>query len=174
MCALIATELALGPALIGQMRLAGLLHDVGKIGIPDAILTKPSALTDAEYEQMKRHSTLGEQIVAAAGLSTEARWVRHHHERYDGTGYPDGLAGEDIPLQSRIILTADAFEAMTSDRPYRMALGRDVAIAELRRCAGTQFDRSVVQAFCRALESSPEQVDDLSSVPAAQGRLVPA
>jgi diguanylate cyclase (GGDEF)-like protein len=174
LCALIATELALGPALIGRMRLAGLLHDVGKIGIPDAILTKPGALTDPEYEQMKRHSTLGEEIVAAAGLSTEARWVRHHHERYDGTGYPDGLAGEGIPFQSRIILTADAFEAMTSDRPYRAALGRDVAIAELRRCAGTQFDRSIVQAFCRALESSPERVDDFSSVPAARGRLVSA
>ncbi len=100
LCVLIATELALAPALIGQMRLAGLLHDVGKIGIPDAILTKPAALTDAEYEQMKRHAVLGAEIAAAAGLATEARWIRHHHERYDGTGYPDRLAGKDIPLQS--------------------------------------------------------------------------
>jgi diguanylate cyclase (GGDEF)-like protein len=156
LCALIATALGLEPALISQMRLAGLLHDVGKIGIPDGILTKPTALTSAEYEQMKRHSILGEEIVAAAGLPTEARWVRHHHERYDGTGYPDRLAGEQIPLESRIILTADAFEAMTSDRPYRKAPGRDFAIDELTRHAGTQFDPGVVQAFCRALESSPD------------------
>lgn len=156
LCVLIATELALDPALIGQMRLAGLLHDVGKIGIPDAILTKPARLTDAEYEQMKRHSVLGEEIAAAAGLATEARWIRHHHERYDGCGYPDGLAGNDIPLQSRIILTADAFEAMTSDRPYRDAPGRAFAVAELERHAGTQFDPRIVHAFCRALASTPD------------------
>jgi diguanylate cyclase (GGDEF)-like protein/putative nucleotidyltransferase with HDIG domain len=179
LCVLIATELGLSPALIGQMRLAGLLHDVGKIGIPDAILTKPAALTDAEYEQMKRHSTLGAEIVAAAGLSTEARWIRHHHERYDGSGYPDRLAGKTIPLQSRIILTADAFEAMTSDRPYRDAPGREFAIAELKRHAGTQFDPTIVHAFCRALESLPDtdtdRHDDSGSdrVPAAQAEVIP-
>jgi diguanylate cyclase (GGDEF)-like protein len=151
LCALVATELALEPKLITQMRLAGLLHDVGKIGIPDAILTKPAALTNAEYDQMKRHAILGEQIVAAAELPSEARWIRHHHERYDGNGYPDRLAGGDIPLQSRIILVADAFEAMTSDRPYREAPGRDFAIAELQRHAGTQFDPAIVDALCRAL-----------------------
>jgi diguanylate cyclase (GGDEF)-like protein len=178
LCALIATELALTPALITQMRLAGLLHDVGKIGIPDAILTKPAALTDAEYEQMKRHSILGEEIVAAAGLATEAGWVRHHHERYDGAGYPDGLAGEAIPLQSRIILAADAFEAMTSDRPYRRAPGRDFAIAELKRHAGTQFDPPCVEALCRALES-PASAEDAwrdhpggARVPATRAQLV--
>jgi diguanylate cyclase (GGDEF)-like protein len=153
LCALLATELELGPKRIGRMRLAGLLHDVGKIGVPDAILTKPAKLTAGEYEVMKRHSVLGQEIVAAAGLPTEAHWVRHHHERYDGHGYPDGLAGEDIPLESRIILAADAFEAMTSDRPYREAPGRDYAIAELRRHAGTQFDAAVVDALCRALQS---------------------
>jgi HD-GYP domain-containing protein (c-di-GMP phosphodiesterase class II) len=99
---------------------------------------------------------LGEEIVAAAGLATEGGWIRHHHERYDGAGYPDKLAGESIPLQSRIILTADAFEAMTSDRPYRRAPGREFAIAELKRHAGTQFDPRIVQAICRALESSPQ------------------
>ncbi|MDP9294212.1 MAG: diguanylate cyclase, partial [Actinomycetota bacterium] len=153
LCALLATELELGPKRIGRMRLAGLLHDVGKIGVPDAILTKPARLTEDEFEVMKRHSVLGGEIVASAGLPTEAHWVRHHHERYDGNGYPDGLAGEDIPLESRIILAADAFEAMTSDRPYRQAPGREFAIAELRRHAGTQFDSTVVDALCRALES---------------------
>ena len=96
---------------------------------------------------------LGQEIVAAAGLPTQAHWIRHHHERYDGNGYPDGLAGEGIPLESRIILAADAFEAMTSDRPYRLAPGREFAIAELCRHAGTQFDAKVVDARCRALES---------------------
>ena len=166
LCALLATELELGPERIARMRLAGLLHDVGKIGVPDAILTKPAKLTDDEYEVMKRHSVLGQEIVAAAGMPVEAVWVRHHHERYDGKGYPDGLAGEDIPLESRIILTADAFEAMTSDRPYRQAPGHDFAIAELRRHAGTQFDAAVVHALCRAL-LSPD--DAPASVSAARG-----
>jgi diguanylate cyclase (GGDEF)-like protein len=178
LCALIATELALAPQLISQMRLAGLLHDVGKIGIPDSILTKPAALTDGEYEQMKRHSILGEEIVAAADLLEEARWVRHHHERYDGGGYPDGIAGEDIPLQSRIIIVADAFEAMTSDRPYREAPGRDFAIAELRRCAGTQFDPSIVQALCRIIDPAtpgPNQGKPATGEPpTASLALVPA
>ena len=179
LCVLIATELALSPALIGRMRLAGLLHDVGKIGIPDAILTKPAPLTDAEYEQMKRHSILGAEIAAAAGLSTEARWIRHHHEHYDGNGYPDRLVGKDIPLQSRIILTADAFEAMTSDRPYRNAPGREFAIAELKRHAGTQFDPAIVEAFCRALKPSPDPNTDRHDspsdhAPAAQSEVIPA
>jgi putative nucleotidyltransferase with HDIG domain len=180
LCVLIATELGLAPALIGQMRLAGLLHDVGKIGIPDAILTQPARLTDAEYEHMKRHSILGAEIVVAARLPTEARWIRHHHERYNGSGYPDRLAGKDIPLQSRIILTADAFEAMTSDRPYRDAPGREFAIAELTRHAGTQFDPRIVHALCRALGSAPnpdtDRHDNPSSdrAPAAQVEVTPA
>jgi diguanylate cyclase (GGDEF)-like protein/putative nucleotidyltransferase with HDIG domain len=153
LCVLIASELHLDPEMISQMRLAGLLHDVGKIGIPDVILTKPAALTDAEFDQMKQHAVLGEQIVAAANLPTEAQWIRHHHERYDGNGYPDRLAGDNIPLQSRIIFVADAFEAMTSDRPYRKAPGRDFAIAELQDNAGTQFDSAIVQALCHALGS---------------------
>jgi putative nucleotidyltransferase with HDIG domain len=147
----IATELGFAGARLNRLRLAALLHDVGKIGIPDAILNKPSKLTDEEYEQMKRHSLLGFEIVDAAGLHTEARWVRHHHERVDGRGYPDGLPGEEIPLESRIILVADAFEAMTSDRPYRKAPGRGFALEELRRGAGTQFDPAVVEALEHAL-----------------------
>jgi len=135
------------------MRLAGLLHDVGKIGVPDAILNKPGRLTDGEYAQMQRHATLGGQIVAAADLAEESQWIRHHHERYDGNGYPDGLTGTRIPLESRIILACDAYEAMTSNRPYRKAPGHAFAVAELRRHAGTQFDAQVVEALCRALDA---------------------
>jgi diguanylate cyclase (GGDEF)-like protein/putative nucleotidyltransferase with HDIG domain len=152
LAATIAVELGFTGERLGRMRLAGLLHDVGKIGVPDAILNKPAKLTDAEYAVMQRHSTLGCDIVRAADMPVEARWVRHHHERYDGGGYPDGLCGEAIPLESRIILVADAFEAMTSDRPYRKAPGPEFAIAELRRHAGTQFDPEVVAALCRVLD----------------------
>ena len=123
LCGLIGAELGFDAGRLTRLRLAGLLHDVGKIGVPDAILNKPAKLTDDEYEQMKRHSLLGYDIVQAADMEVEARWVRHHHERFDGGGYPDGLAGEEIPLESRVILVADAFEAMTSDRPYRLAPG---------------------------------------------------
>ena len=149
---MIAAELGLDGERVARIRLAGLLHDVGKIGVPDAILNKPSALTDAEFELMKRHSLLGGDIVEAAEMHEEARWVRHHHERFDGSGYPDALAGEDIPLESRIILVADAFEAMTSDRPYRKAPGMEFAVGELQRHAGAQFDPRVVTALCGALD----------------------
>ena len=152
LAATVAAELGFTGERLGRMRLAGLLHDVGKIGVPDAILNKPAKLTDGEYAVMQRHALLGADIVRAAELPNEARWVRHHHERYDGGGYPDGLCGDGIPLESRIILVADAFEAMTSDRPYRRAPGQEFAIAELRRNAGTQFDPAVVDALCRVLD----------------------
>ncbi|HEX5898407.1 MAG TPA: HD domain-containing phosphohydrolase, partial [Solirubrobacteraceae bacterium] len=156
LCGLIGAELGFDTGRLTRIRLAGLLHDVGKIGVPDAILNKPAKLTDDEYEQMKRHALLGYDIVHAADMEVEARWVRHHHERYDGAGYPDGLAGEEIPLESRVILVADAFEAMTSDRPYRQAPGQSFAILELGRHAGTQFDPDVVEALTRALARAGE------------------
>lgn len=146
--ALIATELGFDGAHVTRMRLAGLLHDVGKIGIPDAILNKPAKLTDEEYEVMKTHSVLGYEIVVAAGMPVEAQWIRHHHSRLDGKGYPDRLRGEAIPIESRIIFVADSFEAMTSDRPYRKAPGQQFALAELERCSGTQFDPRVIAALC--------------------------
>jgi diguanylate cyclase (GGDEF)-like protein len=151
LCSVIGTELGFDGGRLTRLRLAGLLHDVGKIGVPDAILNKPAKLTDDEYEHMKRHSLLGYDIVHAADMEIEARWVRHHHERFDGTGYPDGLAGGEIPLESRVILVADAFEAMTSDRPYRRAPGQSFAIVELGRNAGSQFDPAVVEALTRVL-----------------------
>jgi diguanylate cyclase (GGDEF)-like protein len=151
LCALIASELGFEGERLKRMRLAGLLHDVGKIGIPDSILKKPAKLDHDEFEEMKTHSALGEGIIQAAEMPAEARWVRHHHERIDGGGYPDGIADQDIPLEARIIHVADAFEAMTSDRPYRSAPGKEFAIDELRRNAGTQFDPQVVDALLRAL-----------------------
>ena len=115
---------------------------------------------------MKRHALLGYDIVQAADMELEARWVRHHHERFDGGGYPDGLAGEEIPLESRVILVADAFEAMTSDRPYRLAPGQSFAVRELGRHAGTQFDPAVVEALTRVLARAGEVGD----VPARAAR----
>jgi diguanylate cyclase (GGDEF)-like protein len=154
LCAVIAAELGFEDGRLKRMRLAGLLHDVGKIGIPDSILKKPARLDPDEFEEMKTHSLLGESIILAAEMPVEARWVRHHHERIDGRGYPDGLAGEEIPLESRILHVADAFEAMTSDRPYRAAPGEEFAIEELQRHAGTQFDAAVVDALLRVIGRS--------------------
>jgi len=152
LCALIGHELGLEPDRVANLRTAGLLHDVGKIGIPDRILQKPEALTDEEFEVMKRHAQLGHEIVMAAERPIEAGWILHHHERIDGAGYPDGLAGERIPLESRIILVADAFEAITADRPYRMHRSADAAMIELERNAGTQFDRECVAALGRVVQ----------------------
>ena len=153
LCLAIGTQLGLGADRLERLGLAGLLHDVGKIGIADSILQKPGRLTDAEYETMKGHARLGHDIVQGAGFSVEADWILHHHERLDGCGYPDRLAGDDVPLESRIILVADSFEAITSDRPYRRARSAAAALAELHRHAGTQFDPVCVAALERALQA---------------------
>jgi two-component system, cell cycle response regulator len=134
-----------------RIRQAARLHDVGKTAIPAAILEKPGPLDDGEWEFMRRHPLIGERIaLAAPALATTAALIRSSHERVDGHGYPDGLAGADIPLGSRIIAVCDAFDAMTSDRPYRHAMSVDGALDELNRSAGTQFDPAVVEAFCTA------------------------
>ncbi len=145
--ALIAQEIGFDARRLAQVRVAGLLHDVGKIGIPNAILNKPGSLDAREWEVMRSHSRLGHEILAAAGLHEEARWVLHHHERLDGNGYPDRLAGEEIPLESRILMVADTFEAITSNRSYRPAASEASAIDELRRHVGTQFDARCVAAL---------------------------
>jgi HD-GYP domain-containing protein (c-di-GMP phosphodiesterase class II) len=123
------------------------LHDVGKIGIPDAVLLKPAKLDDDEFAVMRRHSELGRDIIAGAGLEEIATWVLHLHERFDGRGYPGALAAEEIPLESRILHCADALEAMTSSRIYRPGMPTERALAELERGAGTQFDPHVAAAL---------------------------
>jgi diguanylate cyclase (GGDEF)-like protein len=134
------------------IRQAAELHDIGKLGVPDAILNKPGPLTAQEWEYMHQHTIIGQRIVSAAPALTGAgELIRSSHEHFDGSGYPDGLAGEHIPMGARIILVCDAFEAMISDRPYRAARSEPEAIAELQRCAGTQFDPAVVAAFQTAL-----------------------
>jgi two-component system cell cycle response regulator len=136
------------------------LHDVGKIAIPDAILNKPGPLDEEEWRFMRRHTILGERILtAAAALRPVARLVRSSHERFDGRGYPDGLAGADIPLGARIIFVCDAFDAMTSNRSYSAAVSAEQALAELEACAGTQFDPQVVQAFIASLHEAPAEVE---------------
>ena len=147
-----ATALALGlpGERVERIRLAGLLHDIGKIGVPDPVLRKPGPLDDAEWAEMRKHPELGARILAGANLDDISGWVLAHHERPDGRGYPAGLSGDEIPVGARILSVADAFEAMTSDRVYRAAMPHADAVRELRRNAGTQFDLEVVEAFLAA------------------------
>jgi HD-GYP domain-containing protein (c-di-GMP phosphodiesterase class II) len=132
---------------------AGVLHDIGKLGIADAILHKPGALDDREWQEIRRHPEMGARILEHANLRDVASWVLSHHEWLDGSGYPRALGGDAIPLEGRILAVADAYEAMTADRPYRAALSAAEARAELRRGAGTQFDPAVVAAFERVLDT---------------------
>jgi HD-GYP domain-containing protein (c-di-GMP phosphodiesterase class II) len=135
-----ASRLGLRPDQVDHIRQVALLHDLGKIAIPESILAKPGALAAGEWEQMRRHSAIGARIVASIGdLEHLAPAIRAGHERWDGRGYPDGLAGDDIPLASRVVFLCDAYHAMVSHRPYRRALAHGLALAELERSAGSQF-----------------------------------
>src|SRR5207244_2706380 len=143
-------ELALDPDRLKVLELAALFHDIGKIGVPSEIIRKPGPLTAAERREMNRHPEVGEQILAPVPFLQPVRpIIRSSHERWDGAGYPDGLAGEQIPLESRIVFVCDAFHAMTTDRPYRAALPESEAIRRLKLSSGTQFDPHVVAAFVR-------------------------
>jgi HD-GYP domain-containing protein (c-di-GMP phosphodiesterase class II) len=146
-----ALEMGLPADRVERIQAAGVLHDLGKLGIADAILFKPGPLDDGEWKEMKRHPEVGARILEHAGMHDIAAWVRAHHERVDGRGYPAGLTGEKISLEARILAVADAYEAMTADRPYRAGMPMEAACAELWACAGSQFDPDVVEAFIRAL-----------------------
>ena len=163
----IATAMGYDDSYAQQMYLCGLLHDVGKLGLDQALMQKTSQLTAEEYEQVKRHPELSAQIVTNAGLGDIAAWVRHHHEHFDGTGYPLGLAGQDIPLGSRIVLAAEAFDVMTSDRAYRRAMSLNDATQELLRGAGARFDPDVVMVLVQLVRAG-EVKPTGGSAPAVQ------
>jgi putative nucleotidyltransferase with HDIG domain len=153
----IATRMSLSAQQQALAYLCGLVHDIGKIGLPAGLLEKPGALTLEERREMQRHSEIGERILANVDTYAEiAGVVRHHHERVDGQGYPDGLEGDEIPLLSRILAVADAYNAMTSDRPYRDAMPSRVARLRLAQAVESQFDTSVVAAFEAILAGATE------------------
>ncbi|MBI5674795.1 MAG: HD domain-containing protein [Nitrospirae bacterium] len=161
---LTAREMRMKSQDIDALMTAGLLHDIGKIGTYDVILEKPTKLNDEEFSLIKNHPVKGEEILRPIKeFKGVLPIVKSHHEKFDGTGYPCGLKGGDIPLSARILCVADSFDSMTSDRPYRPAPGREHAISELKRCSGTQFDPKVVEAFLKVLEKEAEAATAFSS-----------
>lgn len=152
---MIGKAIGLSRMELENLNSAALLHDIGKVGIPDSILSKPKKLTDEEWLLVKKHSAEGANIV---GYMKELRiitpFIRHHHEWFDGNGYPDGLSGDEIPIEARIISIADAYDTMTTDRTYRKAMSPDLALTELQRYGGTQFDLQLVEVFCEKMRES--------------------
>jgi uncharacterized membrane protein len=150
----IGRKMGLDYQQLDLLRYVGILHDIGKIGIRDAILKKPGRFTAEEYEEMKKHPALGAGIIAGIkSLGSAASWVRHHHERYDGNGFPDNLQDGAIPLGARIIAVADSLDAITSKRVYKPAMSWDTAVSEMQRCSGTQFDPEVVRVFVSVVDA---------------------
>ncbi|HWG56607.1 MAG TPA: diguanylate cyclase [Gaiellaceae bacterium] len=166
LAARLAARLGLDAEQVELTRLAGSLHDLGKLAIPEEILRKPGPLSETERLVLERHPQIGFRMLESLGVEPVAEWVLHHHERWDGSGYPDRLPGDRIPLGARIIFVADAYDAMTSDRVYRDRLGDDEAIAELERCGGTQFDPGVVAALAEELGLVREPEPEPAAVPA--------
>ena len=157
---MIAKALNLPFEEVELIRDGGLFHDIGKIGVPDAILQKAGKLTDEEYHDIKNHPSIGEHILKPAKIFNNIiPIVKHHHERYDGNGYPSGLAGEEIPLAARIVCVADSFDAMTSDRSYRPRFTLYKALEELERCKGTQFDPKLADIFITEITKNKEKVE---------------
>jgi putative nucleotidyltransferase with HDIG domain len=147
----IGKELGLSKEAIRILRISALLHDIGKVGVPESILGKPAPLSENEFIRIKEHPSRGAEIIEnIKNVEEIVTAVKHHHERYDGGGIPDGLKGDNIPLISRIIAVADAYDAMTFDRPYRKGVTSDKAVKEIQRCSGTQFDPKIVEAFVKA------------------------
>jgi GAF domain-containing protein len=160
----VARRLELSPEEIADVRHVALLHDIGKISIPDAILQKPGKLDEAEWEVMRQHPVFSERLILSVpGLAHLSAAIRAEHERWDGKGYPDGIAGEAIPVASRNTLVCDGWHAMTSDRPYRAALSDEEARSELARCSGTQFDPAVVAALVAVLDAERAEVASVAS-----------
>ena len=163
LAARIAVRLGVEPDEVELVWLAGSLHDLGKLAIPEEILRKRDPLTPEERSAVEGHAKVGSSMLADAAAEPIARWVRHHHERWDGSGYPDGILAGEIPLGARILFVADAYQAMTSSRPYRAALTPREALAELRRCAGTQFDPEIVSALADEVGLAARRADALAS-----------
>ena len=151
---LVARELGFTEEHVERVRLAGVLHDIGKIGIPDRVLSKPGPLDAEEWQEMYTHPEIGARLLSSPEFDDLRAWILAHHERPDGLGYPNAVSGDEIPIEARILAAADAYEAMTADRVYRAALGADAARAELEAGTGTQFDEEVVAAFLRVLDAS--------------------
>jgi putative nucleotidyltransferase with HDIG domain len=156
----IAARLKLDATTRRNVEFGALLHDVGKIRVPKEIIHKPGKLNDEEWAIMRQHTVYGEQMLRQVGgaLSSVGKVVRHSHERWDGTGYPDGLAGKAIPIESRIVSGCDAFNAMTTNRPYRRAMSLEEAVAELRRCSGGHFDPQIVHALLAEVADCPPTI----------------
>ena len=149
----LATELGWPPEKLREVEMAGLLHDIGKIGVSDSVLLKPAPLSTGEFEVMKAHTSIGAEIVSHLSfLSFCMPYVRYHQEKFDGSGYPEGLKGEAIPVEGRLLAVADTFDAMTTNRPYRAGMEPELALEELKRCAGSQFDPEMVKSFVRCWE----------------------
>jgi diguanylate cyclase (GGDEF)-like protein len=163
LAARIALRLGVDEEQVELTRLAGSLHDLGKLAIPEEILRKPGPLTDSERLVLERHPQIGFRMLESLGVDPVANWVLHHHERWDGAGYPDGIPGEGIPLGARILFVADAYDAMTSDRLYRDRLSHEDALVELERCAGTQFDPEIVAAFVEEVGAATKRAALLAS-----------
>lgn len=157
----LGTELSLSSQGLYELEIAALFHDIGKIGVPDSVLLKPTRLDEVEFLKMKAHPENSYEILKdLPELEKIARYAKHHHERYDGRGYPSGLKGDSIPLCSRIILIADTFDAMISSRPYRRGLPYEVAFSELLEFSGSQFDPDLVQSFIKAMKRDQEKNEE--------------
>ncbi len=160
---MMARELGLSEQRIDRIRLGGLLHDIGKVDVPDSILNKRGRLSAEEFETIRTHPALGAQILEHPCFADIRPWVAAHHERPDGRGYPQGLSAQQLAIEARILAVADAYEAMTSDRAYRAAIGHGAARLELERGAGSQFDRDVVDALLAVLDRESDRAGSLSS-----------
>ena len=157
----VARQLGIAEGELQSIEFAAILHDIGKIAVPESVLNKPGKLTREEFEDIKRHPAVGAEIIRSVGFLNDAvAYIKHHHERWDGKGYPDGLAGDDIPLGAQIVGIVDTFDAMTSTRSYRKALPEGEAVKEIQRCSGTQFNPKVVAAFLEAYEAGALVPDD--------------